>query len=108
MADDPVTDQPAANTKEDVTEKETEEVLEQQESGGNVVKSTSWWGVSSLTSYLTSPHLLESGINNVASSVAQVGFLYSFSNFIYRISNISGVKLCCSAIIEGLIIAKFW
>ena len=81
MADDPVTDQPAANTKDDVTEKETEEVLE-QESGGNVVKSTSWWGVSSLTSYLTSPHLLESGINNVASSVAQVLFLYLL-DFIY-------------------------
>jgi len=70
MADDPVTDQPAAASTKDVTEKETEEVPE-QESGGNVVKSTSWWGVSSLTSYLTSPHLLESGINNVANSVAQ-------------------------------------
>ena len=63
---DPVTDQPSKQ------ELDQEEVVVEQEAGGDVVKSTSWWGVSSLSSYLTSPHLLESGINNVASSVAQV------------------------------------
>ena len=63
---DPVTDQPSKQ------EPDQEEEVVEQEAGGDVVKSTSWWGVSSLSSYLTSPHLLESGINNVASSVAQV------------------------------------
>ena len=63
---DPVTDQPSKQ------ELDQEEVVVEQEAGGDVIKSTSWWGVSSLSSYLTSPHLLESGINNVASSVAQV------------------------------------
>ena len=63
---DPVTDQPSKQ------EPDQEEEVVDQEAGGDVVKSTSWWGVSSLSSYLTSPHLLESGINNVASSVAQV------------------------------------
>jgi len=62
---DPVTDQPSKQ------EPDQEEEVVEQEAGGDVVKSTSWWGVSSLSSYLTSPHLLESGINNVASSVAQ-------------------------------------
>ena len=67
-----MTDQPT-----NVQEKEKEETQEEggQETAGaeqGVVKSTSWWGVSSLSSYLTSPHLLEQGINNVASSVAQV------------------------------------
>ena len=62
----PVTDQPSKK------EPDQEEEVVEQEAGGDVVKSTSWWGVSSLSSYLTSPHLLESGINNVASSVAQV------------------------------------
>ena len=63
---DPVTDQPSKQ------EPDQEEEGVDQEAGGDVVKSSSWWGVSSLSSYLTSPHLLESGINNVASSVAQV------------------------------------
>ena len=68
---DPVTDQPTVAKEEQEQEsKETEEGAEEQ--GGNVVKSTSWWGVSSLSSYLTSTHLMEQGINNVASSVAQV------------------------------------
>ena len=63
---DPVTDQPQPGASQ---EPAGEEVVG-AETG--VVKSTSWWGVSSLTSYLASPHLLEQGINNVASSVAQV------------------------------------
>ena len=66
---DPVTDQPQPSLSQ-----ETAEVGEEEVAGAEagVVKSTSWWGVSSLTSYLASPHLLEQGINNVASSVAQV------------------------------------
>ena len=66
---DPVTDQPQPTASQ-----ETAEVSEAEAVGAEagVVKSTSWWGVSSLTSYLASPHLLEQGINNVASSVAQV------------------------------------
>ena len=67
---DPVTDQPSKQ-EPDQEEVVVDQVVE-QEAGGDVVKSSSWWGVSSLSSYLTSPHLLESGINNVASSVAQV------------------------------------
>ena len=78
---DPVTDQPTVAKEEKEVEfsKETEEGAEQ---GGNVVKSTSWWGVSSLSSYLTSPHLLEQGINNVASSVAQVDIEITLQQFI--------------------------
>ena len=66
---DPVTDQPQPSLSQ-----ETAEVGEEEAAGAEagVVKSSSWWGVSSLTSYLASPHLLEQGINNVASSVAQV------------------------------------
>jgi len=64
---DPVTDQPSVD-KEEPQRPETEGG---EEGGGNVVQSTSWWGVSSLSSYLARPHLLEQGINNMASSVAQ-------------------------------------
>ena len=66
---DPVTDQPTTEPKEESSPSEESPA---EASSGGVVKSTSWWGVSSLTSYLASPHLLEQGINNVASSVAQV------------------------------------
>ena len=67
---DPVTDQPSTTPKEEA---------EGGEDGvGGVVAApavSSWWGVTSLSSvssYLASPHLLEQGINNVASSMAQV------------------------------------
>lgn len=63
---DPVTDQPTASQ-----EKPAEEAEETAGAGQGLVQSTSWWGVSSLSSYLTSPHLLEQGINSMASSVAQ-------------------------------------
>jgi len=63
---DPVTDQPTAGQ-----ENPDESSAEGGGAGAGVVKSTSWWGVSNLSSYLTSPHLLEQGINNMASSVAQ-------------------------------------
>ena len=72
---DPVTDQPTTEPKEESSppeESPAEAGTDGAASSGGVVKSTSWWGVSSLTSYLASPHLLEQGINNVASSVAQV------------------------------------
>lgn len=62
---DPVTDQPTAG-------QEKPEESPEDGAGSGMVKSTSWWGVSGLSSYLTSPHLLEQGINNMASSVAQV------------------------------------
>ena len=96
---DPVTDQPT-----NVQEKEKEETQEEggQETAGaeqGVVKSTSWWGVSSLSSYLTSPHLLEQGINNVASSVAQVTFPslgIKSNSFKYKIL---GIFLCSSTIL---------
>ena len=67
---DPVTDQPSTTPKEEATATPTE--------GPGVVAApavSSWWGVTSLSSvssYLASPHLLEQGINNVASSMAQV------------------------------------
>lgn len=66
---DPVTDQPQPAASQEVGEVGEEETVGAE---AGMVKSTSWWGVSSLTSYLASPHLLEQGINNVASSVAQV------------------------------------
>ena len=70
---DPVTDQPKTEPKEESSpSEETPAQGDGAASSGGVVKSTSWWGVSSLTSYLASPHLLEQGINNVASSMAQV------------------------------------
>ena len=72
---DPVTDQPnSKDVSEEVKEasQEGNDAVDATTEGGNVVKSTSWWGVSSLSSYLTSPHLLEQGINNVASSLSQV------------------------------------
>jgi len=65
---DPVTDQPQPAASQEVGEVGEEETVGAE---AGMVKSTSWWGVSSLTSYLASPHLLEQGINNVASSVAQ-------------------------------------
>ena len=67
---DPVTDQPSTTPKEEATATPTEVP--------GVVAApavSSWWGVTSLSSvssYLASPHLLEQGINNVASSMAQV------------------------------------
>ena len=72
---DPVTDQPSTTPKEDATATPTEGG---EDGVGGVVAApavSSWWGVTSLSSvssYLASPHLLEQGINNVASSMAQV------------------------------------
>ena len=69
---DPVTDQPTVDPKIEGSPSEATRAEGDGAASGGVVKSTSWWGVSSLTSYLASPHLLEQGINNVANSVAQV------------------------------------
>ena len=72
---DPVTDQPSTTPKVEATATPTE--------GLGVVAApavSSWWGVTSLSSvssYLASPHLLEQGINNVASSMAQVTSMHS-------------------------------
>ena len=72
---DPVTDQPSTTPKEEATATPTEGG---EDGEGGVVAApavSSWWGVTSLSSvssYLASPHLLEQGINNVASSMAQV------------------------------------
>jgi len=74
MADPvPVLDQPAPAPVP--AEHDQEPVVQdepQAEGGGSgVVKSSSWWGMSSLTSYLADPHLLEQSINSMASNVAQ-------------------------------------
>ena len=56
---DPVTDQPQPTASQETAEVSEEEALGAE---AGMVKSTSWWGVSNLTSYLASPHLLEQGI----------------------------------------------
>jgi len=68
MMADPVTDQPTGQDDVVPTPTEGGEVAAE---GGGVVKSNSWWGVSNLSNLLTSPHLLEEGLNSVASQVAQ-------------------------------------
>ena len=71
---DPVTDQPSTTPKEETTATPTEGG-EDGAAGVVAAPASSWWGVTSLSSvssYLASPHLLEQGINNVASSMAQV------------------------------------
>lgn len=52
------------------TETSDIEVKETNDHSG-VVKSTSWWGVSNLTSLISNPHVLEESLNSVASQVAQ-------------------------------------
>jgi len=74
MADpaQPVLDQPAAvpvPSEPDQVPGEQDEAP--AEGGGGVVKSSSWWGMSNLTSYIADPHLLEQSINSLASNVAQ-------------------------------------
>jgi len=68
MTDDPVTDQPPAKENTPPNPEEGEGGVS---GGGGVVKSNSWWGVSSISSLLTSPHILEDSFNSVASQVAQ-------------------------------------
>jgi len=72
MADpaQPVLDQPSAAPSAE-TEQAQDGQAEPSPGESGVVKSSSWWGVSNLTSYLADPHLLEQSINNMASSVAQ-------------------------------------
>jgi len=68
-----VTDQPSTTPKEETTATPTEGG-EDGAPGVVAAPASSWWGVTSLSSvssYLASPHLLEQGINNVASSMAQ-------------------------------------
>ena len=79
---DPVTDQPSTTPKEEATATGEDGV------GGVVAApASSWWGVTSLSSvssYLASPHLLEQGINNVASSMAQVTSMHMVSQFVNK------------------------
>ena len=77
---DPVTDQPSTTPKEEATATPTEGVVA-------APAVSSWWGVTSLSSvssYLASPHLLEQGINNVASSMAQVTSMHRVSQFVNK------------------------
>jgi len=67
---DPVLDQPAPAPGPAEPEQESGPQNEVNE-GGGLVQSSSWWGMSSLTSYLADPHLLEQSINSMASNVAQ-------------------------------------
>ena len=69
----PVLDQPSAATKStEETAAMTDSSNPDESSDGGIVKSSSWWGMSNLTSYLTAPHLLEQSINSVATNVVQV------------------------------------
>jgi len=72
MADpaQPVLDQPSAAPVAAEPDQLPGDHVEAPAEGG-VAKSSSWWGVSNLTSYLADPHLLEQSINNMASTVAQ-------------------------------------
>jgi len=65
-----VLDQPEAQVPPTTEIPEVESDAPIKESG--ITKSSSWWGMSSLTSYINTPHLLEQGINNVASNMAQI------------------------------------
>jgi|ERR1712013_359 len=72
MADPvPVLDQPAPVPAEPDQEPVVQDESKAEGGGSGVVKSSSWWGMSSLTSYLADPHLLEQSINSMASNVAQ-------------------------------------
>jgi len=72
---DPVAEQPVVEKekKDSVSPAEESEkfVAGEASEGGIVVKSSSWWGVSNLTQLISSPHVLEESLNNVASQVAQ-------------------------------------
>jgi len=71
---DPAVDPPVAVEKDDPDtgdEPKVEASGEAAESSGNIVKSTSWWGVSGLTSLISSPHMLEESLNSVANQVVQ-------------------------------------
>jgi len=68
---DPAVDQSVVeNEGKADTETSDIEVKETNDHSG-VVKSTSWWGVSNLTSLISNPHVLEESLNSVASQVAQ-------------------------------------
>ena len=73
---DPVAEQPVVEMEKNGSELPAEEaekyVAGETSEGGSVVKSSSWWGVSNLTQLISSPHVLEESLNNVASQVAQV------------------------------------
>ena len=91
---DPAVDQPVAieDEKQLAAEVELKDGKEnaEAETSGNIVKSTSWWGVSNLTSLISSPHVLEERLNNVANQVAQVG---SYWPYLFRLGR-NGVWQC--------------
>lgn len=68
MEETPVTDQPVTKQEEETLDSAHTDSFE---GASSVTKSSSWWGVSNLTSLITSPHLLEESLNNVANQVAQ-------------------------------------
>merc|ERR1719273_2924261 len=66
-SEEPVVEQPAAVNRDQQTGQAVEE------GKGEVAPSSGWgsWGMGGLTNLLSQPHLLEQGLNNVASQVAQ-------------------------------------
>merc|ERR1719249_617310 len=69
-SEEPVVEQPAAAGSR--TDQQTEQAVD--EGKGEVAASSGgWgsWGIGGLTNLLSQPHLLEQGLNNVASQVAQ-------------------------------------
>ena len=82
-SEEPVVEQPAAVNQDQQTGQAVEEgkvlglvSLWYRSSivQGEVAASSGWgsWGMGGLTNLLSQPHLLEQGLNNVASQVAQV------------------------------------
>merc|ERR1719273_138539 len=66
-SEEPVVEQPAAVNRDQQSGQAVEE------GKGEVAASSGWgsWGMGGLTNLLSQPHLLEQGLNNVASQVAQ-------------------------------------
>ena len=99
-SEEPVVEQPAAGGQTDQEQdqqtgqavvdegkvishdKLASEQIHSVESQGEVAASSGWgsWGMGGLTSLLSQPHLLEQGLNNVASQVAQVRDFDHYSN----------------------------
>jgi len=73
-SEEPVVEQPAAGRQTDQDQDQQTGQAVVDEGKGEVAASSGWgsWGMGGLTSLLSQPHLLEQGLNNVASQVAQV------------------------------------
>jgi len=72
-SEEPVVEQPAAGRQTDQDQDQQTGQAVVDEGKGEVAASSGWgsWGMGGLTSLLSQPHLLEQGLNNVASQVAQ-------------------------------------